>query len=81
MTRQLLLSMASMILRTNPTWSFLCTYLSCSYGDGQIKIFSVSNGALLGDIGAHSRSINALHIAQATGMVGGIPVSGCCIFE
>lgn len=39
------------------------------YSDGQVKIYSVSHGTLLGEIGAHSRSINALHIAQATGMV------------
>lgn len=39
------------------------------YGNGEIKLFSISHGRLLGEIGAHVRSVNAIHIAQGSGMV------------
>ncbi|XP_067952093.1 WD repeat-containing protein 54-like [Watersipora subatra] len=38
------------------------------FGNGEIRIYHLSDGRLLGDIGAHARAINALHIAQGTGL-------------
>lgn len=43
---------------------------TCRYNNGEIRLYQLSTGRLLGDIGAHARAINAIHIAQGSGLVG-----------